>query len=426
MNLKAKIAVFIKGKQISQVIKNFLSLSVIQGLDMFLPLLTVPYLIRVIGVENVGLLAFVNAVIGYFGIFMNYGFSLTATKEISQHIDDADALQRIFNVVFTAKNYLVILSFLLLVLLLLTIPSMAEYAKIYILTFGTIVFLNISPTWYYQGIQKMKFLTYTNIIFKLFFTIMIFLFVKEKVDFWMVPAFTFIGAFVSCAISIIYVVKIYGIKIKRARTKEVLVQYDSGKYIFLSQIKISFFNNFNILIIGTFLGNTSVGIFSSADKIVKVLSAVQIPIVTALYPFFSKLIIEDKKLAFDYIKKLAIYGGLFYLVPILCVYIFAENISILLFGNNLTQIPMILRIMVFIPVLVFLNNLFGTQILLNLGKDRIFFKILLIAAAINVCLIYPLIHYAGIYGAGISILLTELFVCLGMLYYMNKEKNKII
>lgn len=423
--LKDKLSELKSFGDLKTVLKNFISLSIIQGLDMFLPLLTVPYLIRVIGVEKVGLLAFVGAIVGYFGILMNYGFSLTATKDISQSSDDHLKVQEIFNIVFTAKNYLILISFIILILLLFIVPSMMVYWNIYLISFGTIVFLNVTPSWYFQGIQQLKFLTLCNILSKIFFTILVFVFINDEYDFWMVPTFTLLGAFFTAVFTLIYIVKRHQLRIRFANIKEVVAQYDKGKFIFLSQIKISFFSNFNILILGIVLGNSAVGLFSSADKIIKVMSALQIPIVSALFPYFSKLFKDNITQAFLYIKKVAIYGSIVYLILIMIVFIFSNYISSIFFGSELHQIPNIIRILCFIPLFVFLNNLYGTQTLLNLNYDKKFLMNMIIAALINCILLYPLIKIFGIEGAAYSILITEAYLFIGMYLSSQKVKNKI-
>ncbi|WP_417939608.1 oligosaccharide flippase family protein [Flavobacterium sp. RS13.1] len=425
MQLKYK-SINIKGKLAKQLLRNFVSLSIVQGLEMILPLLTVPYLIRIIGVENVGLLAFVSAVIGYFGIFINYGFNLTATKEISQNVDDKEVIESIFNAVFTAKNYLILLSAIMLILLILMIPAVEKNAHVYLLSFGTIVLLNISPTWYFQGIQKLKFITISNIISKFFFTIMIFVFVREENDFWIVPAITFIGAFVTSVLSLIYVVRVHKIRIKKTSFISVLKQYDSGKFVFLSQVKITFFSNINVLILGLILGNTAVGLFSSADKVIKVMSALQVPIVSALFPYFSKLFREDYKVAFNYIKKIAVLGTVVYIVIIIVIFILSNFISSFLFGKALPEIAVLIRIMCTIPLFVFLNNLYGTQTLLNLNRDKTFLYNIIGAAAINSFLIYPLGKFFGVYGVSFSLLITEFYLFVSMYISSVKVKKKLL
>lgn len=408
-----------------KLINNFFNLGSVQILEMLLPLLTVPYITRIIGFDKVGVIAFSSAIIGYFGICINYGFNLTGTKQVAQNKDDKNYINSVFLEILYSKLLIIAACFLVLLLLLL-FPKFQNESIIYLLIFGNIVFQNLIPTWFLQGFQDLNFSTKVNIVFKIISTILVFLFVKEKDDYWLVVFFPFIQSLISLIFINYYIQKNYSIKLKKISYKEILSQLNEGKYIFLSQVKISFFNNFNILILGLLLDNKAVGIFSSADKVIKIVSAMQIPVVSALFPYFSALLKKDLKSGYGKLTKFALLGTVIYSIIILFLWLLAPYISEVLFGSEIKVIATLIRIMSFIPLFVYLNNLYGTQFLLNIDGDKKFLVNLIIAAAFNCIVLIPLTFYFNVNGTAISILLTEFIVLLLMYTSSKKKYTKII
>lgn len=109
----------------------------------------------------------------------------------------------------------------------------------------------------------------------------------------------------------------------------------------------------------------------------------------------------------------------------LAVFFLARYIAVWVFGSQIDEISTLIRIMVFIPIFVFANNLYGTQFLLNIGKDKRFTANLLFAAILNVCMVIPLTYFFKVNGTAVSVLLTEIFVFV-IMYYSAIKENKIL
>lgn len=397
-----------------------MNLAVIQGLELLLPLITIPYTIRIVGLDKVGLIAFSYALVGYFGILIGYGFNLTATKQISQNKYSVLHQRKIFSEVLLGRLFLVFISIIIFIVIFLVSKDIRAEKSLFILSLVNAFIFNLIPYYYFQGIQDLKYTTRLSAVLKTLSTIALFIFLKKESDYLVIlilPLISNVILFIAVHVLLATKHKIYYVKTDR---KDVIRQMRSGFYIFLSQIKITFFSNFNVLIVGLMLGNSAVGIFSSAEKIIRVLSSIQIPIVSALFPYFSKKIIEHKIESYKQINKIAILGSLAYFIICATVFICAPLIAQLMFGSKVDEISLVMRIMVFIPLFVFANNLYGTQFLLNLGRDKKFTINLLLAAVFNVLMVIPLTHFFNVYGTGISVLLTEILLYILMHFFARR------
>ncbi len=421
MAFKDKIKRYYKNEDSKTLISNFVSLSALQGVNLVLPLLILPYLVRILGMELYGLIAFSTAFVYYFQVITDYGFNLTATREISIHRNDRLKVSEIYNSVMIIKLILLVLSLLILMLLVFSFEKLSNDYEIYLLSFGVVIGNTLLPTWLFQGMEKMKFMTLSNLITKLFFTILIFVFVRAKEDYLLVPIFTSAGYILSGLISLVIVRKTFKISFASQRYSTLKKHFNGGWYVFLSQLKITLFSNSNILILGIFAGNIQVGYFASAEKIIRTLASLQTPVVNTMFPYISKHIKTEPARMIGQIYKVAKIGSLCYLLVILAVFVFSEEIIKIMFGSVLIDVVIALRIILIVPLMVFLNNLFGTQILLNIGKDRVFFLVLLFTAILNLILVFPLTYFYGYIGTSISMVFAEVFLFIGMFYYAQKE-----
>jgi PST family polysaccharide transporter len=169
------------------VMGNVASLSTLQIITYILPVIILPYLFRVIGPEKFGLIAFAQAFVQYFMILTDYGFNISATKEISLCRDDPAKICRAFSSVMTVKIGLTILSLLALSIIVYFIPKFRNDWLVYALSFGSVVGNTIFPVWFFQGTEKMKHIANLNIIGGIILALLIFLFVRGPQDFLMVP-----------------------------------------------------------------------------------------------------------------------------------------------------------------------------------------------------------------------------------------------
>ncbi|WP_343618380.1 flippase [Flavobacterium sp.] len=404
---------------------NFVYLSILQGLNIILPLVTFPYLMRVLGVEHFGLLFFSFAFITYFQIITDYGFNATGTRDISRVVDNKEEQNEIFNQIMSAKLVLTALSFVLMMAIVFAFEIFRKYWLIYFFSFGSVFGQAIFPVWYFQGIQKMKYITYLNVITKTFFTLALFVFVKEKSDYYFVPVFNALGFISAGLISLYYIRKDFDIRFKIQSFKKIKAQLDRGKFVFLSELKISLFTNTNTLILGFIAGNQAVGFFSAAEKLARAIGNLQTPISNALFPFISKEMALNKLQTILKIRKITIYGVLLFSVIIVVCFCFADPIIRIIYGEGMETTVIIFKILVFIPLLSFLDTMYGKQILLNLGKDNLYFRVILFALILNISINLPLTFLYKEFGTSIALIITQVVIFLGMWYSAKREASLI-
>ncbi|MBO5933728.1 MAG: oligosaccharide flippase family protein, partial [Bacteroidaceae bacterium] len=171
-------------RKYKQVIENFFSLSALNAINIVLQLVTLPYIMGVVGEANYGIYSYVFIVIHYIILFSTYGFNYTATKQISENRDDIDAVNRIYNAVIGCK-VLIATSLVLLVILFSNMVFEEQIGfKMFLLGLGMIVGDIVTPIWLFQGMEKMKFMTLVNSSSKILFTVLVFFVIRGADDFY--------------------------------------------------------------------------------------------------------------------------------------------------------------------------------------------------------------------------------------------------
>jgi len=409
-----------------RLLENFLSLSVLQGANYILPLITLPYLVRVLGPEKFGLIAFAQAFIQYFNILTDYGFNLSATREISVYRKDKEKVSEIFSSVMVIKFGLIVISLFILLVLIFAIPKFRKDWPVYFFSFGMVLGNVLFPVWFFQGMERMKYITVLNIIAKGIFTICIFLFIRRMSDYLYVPLINSIGFLVAGGLSLRIIFKDFGIKFMFPSFEAVKHQLKEGWHIFVSTLAISLYTTSNTFILGLFADSMSVGYYAAAEKIIKAIQGLLSPISQTLYPYISKLASESREKALNFIRKLLkIISAIGFIISLLIFY-FADFVVNIFLGSQYQQSIIVLRILAFLPFIIGLSNVFGIQTMLTFNLKQAFSEILILAGLLNIVLaliLAPLYQHVGI---SIAVLITEVFVTFSMLVYLERKGIKIL
>lgn len=406
------------------LIENIFSLSILHGLNYILPLLTIPYLVRILGPNYFGLLAYVSSITGIFVLITDYGFNLSATRQISIYRDDEKKVNEIFSAVMMIKTALLLLSLVLMIGLILSVDEFRDNWDLYFITFGMVVGSVIYPVWLFQGMEKMKYITYLDVGIKGFFTLCIFLFVNEPEDYIIVPLLTSLGFMVAGVIALLIVKKQFRVKLIFQSMKVINTQLKEGWHIFYSKMGTAVYPYGIIIILGLFTNNNVVGYFSASEKIVRAIKKLYAPIGQAIFPSIGFKIKNDKKAGLQFVRKtVVIMGSIMFMVSLL-LFILAAPIVSLLFGNQYQESILTLRIMAIIPFTYTVSNLLGVQTLINLGYKKEYGLITITITTLSMAFAYILILNYKLVGASLTMIITEILILATLcLFFLFKKLN---
>jgi PST family polysaccharide transporter len=401
-----------------RLFSNFLSLLVLQGSNYVLPLITFPYLVQVLGIEYFGLLAFATAVIAYFSIITDYGFNLTATREISIHRDNKEKIVEIFSAVMMIKVFLMIFSFILLSILVFSFEKFSSDWEIYFFTFATVVGQVFFPIWFFQGMERMKYISYLNIFAKIIFTISIFVFVKEQSDYYLVPLLTSGGFVVAGIWSQLLIYREFDIKFKLQNISTLRDYLYDGWHIFVSRIYVNIYTTTNIILLGLFTNNTIVGYYSIADKIVVAIGGLFQPANQTIYPYLARKYKENFTLFVNFIKKISfIFLAISFSFVILSEY-FKDAIISLVTGADNAEVSILLSVFLLRILSYPFGALFSNSLII-MNRKKEFMKVMNYTVLLDLLIVPPSIYLYQDKGLVVSFIIVLFIHVLLLLYYLN-------
>lgn len=399
------------------VASNFSWLLLLQIAGYIFPLITLPYLARVVGVDGIGKIAFASSIIIWIQTFADWGFNFTATRDVARNRDDIAKVSQIFSNVLWARCILTILGFLILLILIFLVPSFRENSKVIFLTFLMIPGHICYPDWFFQAIEKMKYTTILNLLSKLFFTVAVFIFVKDSSDYILQPLFTSLG-FILSGVFAIFIIRKWGVRLCRPSFNGIIATIKGSVDVFLNNLMPNLYNSFSSIMLGVYGGSVSTGLYSAGSKFVD-LSQQFIGIMSrAFFPFLSRKLEKHslyKKINLAFAVGMAV--ALFVLAPLLIK---------LFYGQDFNRAVVLLRILsVSIPFLA-LANIYGTNYLILIKREKSLRKVTMYVSIFGFIVAFPLVYFFDYVGAAINVCLTRVLLGIGILLMAMKHKHSYV
>lgn len=348
-------------RQHGVLLENTVMLYILQFSTIFLSFITQGYQSRVLGMELLGTLGAAQYTTNFFQIFIDFGFILSATAEVSRMREDRQALSRILTSVVTAKAVFVLISFsVLFVFIAPGLQDGKQLATYFLFLLGTAL-NSFLPDFMYRGLEQMTTITVRAVSIRFFATVMIFLFIHAPGDYYMVPLFTALGNIGAVVFVYWHLFTKVGVKFCRISWRDVWREIRESFQFFISKAVTAVYSNTNGIILNATLGGVSAGLYTNADKIISAAKNAMGPIADSLYPHM----VKHKN--YSLIKKALLLVYPVILLGCAVVFIFAEPLLVLWLGKEGSQVVAPLRMLIPVAVFTYPNYLLGYPTLGAMG-----------------------------------------------------------
>lgn len=416
----SKIKSLFQNQDIRGLAGNFFYLSILKIISFVFPLITLPYLTRVIGVEKFGAIAFATAVIVIVETVVDWGFNYTATRDAARVREDIDVVSQIFSEVIFSKLTLMVICFILLFSLLPLFSLSKETELLLLLTFAYIPGHILFPEWLFQAFEQMKYITILNVLSKLIFTVLVFVVIREQSDYVFQPLLVACGYIVSGIIAMFVLVKRYGVYVRFPKFGPIFKRLKSSTNMFVSLIVPNLYNNFSVILLRTYCGDGATGIYSGGEKFHGIVDQLTQVLSRVFFPFLARH--KDKHSL--YVK---IIGTIAVLMSLL-MFFGADLFVDIFLTPNFSDSAIVIRILALSPIFLFLSNAYGTNYLVLVGKENLMRNIYVVWSLVGFALAWILVPRFGY--VGVAFVLLSIRGTIGVSNYLvakrlMKEKTHI-
>lgn len=411
-----------------KLIKNIMYLLLMQGVSYLIPLVTLPYLTRILGLHDYGALSTAITFIQYAVLFVDFGFNFSATKKIADHRDDFELISLVFWETIYAKMLLALIVIIIFSSIIYFTPQFNGLSILFVVMIPQILGSVFFPVWYFQGVEKLSVISVVTMISKLSSIPLLLLFVHSASDIVMAAIVTSLPLFFTSLISLVFIYQGRLIKKPSFIELNVLNAIKDSVPLFLGTMAISLYILSTPLILGLVSTFEQVGLFVASDKLRTAMIGVFLILGQAIYPRVNALLCDNTNSYWRFIKVLLVLQLLLCSGAFLFFYFLIPIIAPLLLGNGFDGLTDILRIMSPMIILVPTSVILANFILLPHGQKKVYALIPAMTAVLHVLYSFIFCFYFGAFGGALSILLTEILSLSLLLYfcYKNHYLHKVL
>lgn len=391
-------------------------------LGMLFPLITYPYITRILGVDNLGKINFSSAVVSYFSLLAALGIYTYASREGAIVREDKRLFNQFANEIFTINCLSMIATYIIQFVMVFSIHKLRGYAILIFIQSLSIFFTTIGVSWIYTIYEDYIYIVCRNVAFQIISLVLLFLLVKDKNDYIIYTIIMAISNGGSNVLNFIYAKK-YA-KLKITKIANCIKHVKSIFIIFASSIASTIYVNSDNIILGFMWGDSPVGLYSIAVKIYSILKTLVNAILGVALPRVTLLISLDKQKEVNGIVNNITLFLIFLIAPIVVgINILCNEVLYIVGGKQYILANTSLRILMIAFVFSIFASLYSTLILLPKKCEKIIAIASTISAIMNIVLNFFFIKYWKQNGAAFTTAISEIIVCFIYFHYSSKISN---
>lgn len=393
-------------KSRTKLFKNIFSLLILQVSNYIAPLLVLPYLGRVLGLEGFGYIAMILSLCSVLNLIVDYGFNNSGVPYVANNIGNKSNVAKLITSVLFIRLCIVSL----VVLVIYSVKSEVDVIhftnELIFYIFLSLLGQSLQTIYFFQGIEKMKLMTYAIVSSKLFYLIMVFILVKSDSDANKVILSLGISSLLGGVISFGLVFK-EGYGFCKVNFKELLSQVKLSFPFFISRAAVVIYTSASVLIVGGYGGRIQAGFYGSSEKLYQAAQSATSPLMSALYPY----LVKNKDYSF-FFKLIFSILTLISIVSVFCIY-FSSEILVLIFGVEFQSASNIFSVFMLIVPITFLSMNFGYPAFALIDKIKVANISVLIGSFCHVILLIFLYYTNSINAFNVvcCLFFTESIVC---------------
>lgn len=411
-------------QKIKSVKFNFLMNLILTGSNFLFPLLTFPYVSRILEPEGTGKVAFATSFITYFIMLSSFGVTSYGVRAIAQVRDNKDELSKVTQEILFINLIMMSAAYVIFFVSLAFFDKLGQEKELLNITSLLIVFTILGIEWFYKGIEQYQYITIRTILFRLAALVATFIFVNSKSDYIIFALISMVAVVGSGILNMINARRY--IYFKRYSEYEFRKHLKPMFLLFLTSFSIAVYTNTDATMLGFLKTDADVGYYNAAVRVKAILLSVVTSLGIVLLPRLSYYIQHNMMNEFNLALNKSVNFIMLMALPIATFFaLFAKETILILAGNAYMEAVLPLQIIMFTIIFIGITNILGIQILLPLKRDGALLVSVLGGAIINIGLNLFFIPKLGATGAAISTTLAELVVLILQCVFV-KEYLKVL
>ncbi len=387
------------------------------------PLISYPYVSRILFAEGVGKVAFAVSVISYFVMIAQLGIPTYGIRACSQVRDDKPALSRTVHEIFTINTVMSVISYACFGVLLICVPKFSADKTLYLIASLTILFNTVGMEWLFKALEEYSYLAVRSLICKLAALVLMFLMIRKPADY---PVYAAVQVLAGSACGILNLTHLRKYIYLRPLGNYRYARHMKSILIFFAMsCAITVYTNLDSVMLGFMRSDAEVGYYATSVKVKNILAGIVSSLGVVLLPRVSYYVKNHMTEAFGDITEKALRFVFLTACPLICYFtVYAHECIFLLSGDTFASAVIPMQIILPTLLLIGLTNIMGIQILVPLGREHQVLISVAIGAAVDLFLNLLLIPVLGITGAAIGTLFAEICVLIVQCIFLRDTVNE--